>query len=332
MKLYEREETVEILSRESVFIAKRQPRLATGTVLCLCITIFCWSSAFVGIRLGLHGYSPTHLALLRYMTASLVLVFLAVVKRMPLPRWRDVPGFALTGIVGIALYNVTLNTGELSVSAGISSFLVSTAPILTAVLSLVLLRERLRIWGWVGILISVIGSSLITLSTGEGIHFSPDILFVLCAALAHSLYFVLQKPYLTRYSALQCTTYAIWAGTLALLIFSPGLVTNIRAASGSETAAAIYLGVFPAALGYVSWGYVLARIPATRAASFLYLLPVVTLVIAWLWLGEWPVWLALSGGIIAISGVILVNGFGKVRVQEKAAHHNEHNPVEARAA
>jgi drug/metabolite transporter (DMT)-like permease len=104
MKLYEREETVEILSREPVSIVKRQPRLAMGTVLCLCITIFCWSSAFVGIRPGLHGYSPTHLALLRYMTASLVLVFLAVVKRMPLPRWRDVPGFALTGIVGIGIW------------------------------------------------------------------------------------------------------------------------------------------------------------------------------------------------------------------------------------
>lgn len=44
------------------------------------------------------------------MTASLVLVFLAVVKRMPLPRWRDVPGFALTAIVGIALYIVMILT------------------------------------------------------------------------------------------------------------------------------------------------------------------------------------------------------------------------------
>jgi hypothetical protein len=105
MKLYEREETVVVLERPPVSIVQRHPRLATRTVLCLAVTIFCWSSAFVGIRLGLHGYSPTHLALLRYMTASLVLVFLAMVKRMPLPRWRDIPGFALTGLVGIAIYN-----------------------------------------------------------------------------------------------------------------------------------------------------------------------------------------------------------------------------------
>lgn len=315
MKLYQREPVVETLPRET----RRQPRFSMGTILALSITIFCWSSAFVGIRIGLRGYSPTHLALLRYLTASLVLALFAGIKRMPLPRWRDIPGLALTGVVGIAVYNVALNTGEISVPAGISSFLVSTAPIFTAGLSMVLLKERLRVWGWIGILVCVLGSFLITLSAGEGFHFSPGTLFVLCAALAHSLYFVLQKPHLTHYSALQCTTYAIWGGTLMLLFFSPGLVANVQTAPWSETAAAVYLGIFPAALGYVSWGYVLARVPATHAASFLYLLPVVTLGIAWFWLGEWPAWPALSGGVIAISGVILVNGLGKARTRTNSA-------------
>lgn len=73
------------------------------------------------------------------------------------------------------------------------------------------------------------------------------------------------------------------------------------------------LGIFPAALGYASWAYTLARIPAARAASFLYLVPAVTLGIAWTWLGEWPSWLALLGGAIAISGVVIVNLFGKIQ-------------------
>ncbi|HEY4385082.1 MAG TPA: EamA family transporter [Ktedonobacteraceae bacterium] len=319
MKLFQRKQTVETRSRETPPSVRPQARFTVGTVLALSITIFCWASAFVGIRVGLHGYSPTHLALLRYITASLVLALFAGVKRMPLPHWRDLPGLALTGVVGIALYNIALNTGEVSVSAGISSFLVNTAPIITAGLSMVLLRERLRIWGWIGILICILGASLTTLNTGEGIHFSLGALFVLCAALAQGLYFVWQKPYLARYSALQCTTYAIWTGTLALLVFSPGLVTNMRTASWSETVAVVYLGVFPAALGYVTWAYALARIPATRAASFLYLVPAVTLGIAWLWLGEWPTWLALSGGGIAISGVIIVNVFGKTQMHKTNA-------------
>jgi len=97
-----------------------------------------------------------------------------------------------------------------------------------------------------------------------------------------------QKPYLARYSALQCTSYAVWTGTLVLLSFAPDLVRELPKASPSATMAAGYLGIFPAALGYVTWAYTLARIPAARAASFLYLVPPVTLGIAWVWLGQWP--------------------------------------------
>lgn len=315
MKTHQTSRAVKTYALEEKPIGSARTGLTRGTILALSTTIVCWASSFVGIRAGLHAYTPVHLALLRYLTASIVLAFYALVRRMPLPRGRDIPGLAITGIVGIALYNVMLNTGELSVSAGISSFLVNTAPILTALLAMVFLKERLRIWGWVGILVCIIGVAIITSGTSDGFHFSAGIWFVLSAALAQSLYFVWQKPYLARYSPLQCTTYAIWIGTLALLVFSPGLMANIGAASWSATAAVLYLGIFPAALGYVSYAYALARIPATRASSFLYLVPAVTLGIAWFWLGESPTWLALIGGVIAISGVIIVNIFGKTQVR-----------------
>jgi drug/metabolite transporter (DMT)-like permease len=155
--------------------------------------------------------------------------------------------------------------------------------------------------------------AIIAVNTSEHIRLSAGALYVLLAALAQSLFFVSQKPYLARYSAPQCASYSVWTGTFALLIFSPGMVKDLQTASLSATIAAVYLGIFPAALGYASWAYTLARIPAARAASFLYLVPAVTLGIAWTWLGEWPSWLALLGGAIAISGVVIVNLFGKIQ-------------------
>jgi drug/metabolite transporter (DMT)-like permease len=72
------------------------------------------------------------------------------------------------------------------------------------------------------------------------------------AAIAQSLYIIGQKLYLTRYNAFQFTTYAIWAGTFFLLIFSPGLIEEVRVAPLDATLALVYLGVFPSAIAYVS--------------------------------------------------------------------------------
>lgn len=282
-------------------------RIEPGSLLGLGTTLLLWASAFAGIRAGLTGYSPGHLALLRFIVASLALAIYAGNTHMKMPQKGDWPGIALTGWLGISGYNLALNYGETSLTAGVASFMVNTGPIFTALLAMTFLGERLRGWGWLGIAVSFGGVSLIAFAKASGFSFDPAVLLVLLAALLQSLYFVLQKPYLKRYRPFEFTTYAIWAGTLGLLVFWPDLPAEIGAAPPEATLAAVYLGIFPAALAYVTWAYVLARFPASRAASFLYLVPGVATLIAWLWLGEVPGWLALFGGVIALAGVIIVN-------------------------
>lgn len=272
------------------------------------ITVVLWASAFAGIRAALTSYSPTHLALLRYIVAALVLAGYGLAKGMRLPVLRDLPSLFLLGFLGIAVYNVALNYGEQTVSAGAASFIVNTVPVFTAILSFVFLNERIALWGWIGIVVGFCGAAIISLGeAGSGdMMLNKGAGFILLAAFVQAIYFVAQKTMLQRYSPLELTTYAIWAGMICLLVFFPGLWEAILDSDSEATYAVVYLGIGPGALGYLTYTYALANMKAAEAANYLFLVPVVTLPIAWFWLAEVPGLLAVVGGLVVLSGVLLM--------------------------
>ena len=262
---------------------------------------------------GPDGYGPGEVALLRFGTASAVLAVFAALTRMRLPSRKDLMGIAIAGVVGITIYHVSLNFGEQTVSSGAAALLISAGPVFVALLSMVFLGERLTWEGWGGIAVAFAGVALISVSGSGGLHFSAGALFVLLSALATAAYFILSKRLLRHYSPIEFTCYAIWAGTIPMLVFAPSFARQFSHAAPSATLAVVYLGIFPAAIAYVLSNYALARMPASLMTTFLYLSPVLAALIAWVWLGEVPALLTVVGGAVAIVGVIIVQTRGQAR-------------------
>ncbi|ANU24102.1 DMT family transporter [Planococcus donghaensis] len=280
-------------------------------------SVLIWGSSFAAIRIGLQGgYDAGQNVLIRFLIASSLFLVYALGPRTKfrLPQKSDIVRILILGWIGISIYHIFVTFGMETISAGTAGMLVGAGPIFTALIATFILKERLTRLGWIGLAIGFIGISIIAFgSTGTSLTLTNGALLVLIAAFASAIFFVFQKSLLTRYTAIELTAYFTWAGTIPFLIFSPGLLNAMQSATLEAHLATLYVGIFPAAIAYVTWATALSLANASSVSSLIYLEPAVAIIVAWVWLHELPTPLSLIGGIIAITGVMLVNIMGKRR-------------------
>ncbi len=274
-------------------------------LIALATTIVLWGSAYVAIRIALDGFSVAGLTAGRVVVSGLVLAVVAPFVGVRRPARRDLPRLILCGIVGVTGYQLLLNSGQRTVPAGTTSLLINTAQLFTALLAWLLLRDHLGGRRWAGIAIGFVGAAVMALSGGDGLRLSGNALLVVTAALCFALFIVLQKPLLRRYSGIEVTCYAMWAGTLVALPFVPALAGDLPSAGTKPILAILFLGIATSAIGFATWAYALSRFDIATTANALYLLPIVAVTAGWLILGEQPHTITVVGGAIVLSGVII---------------------------
>lgn len=277
---------------------------------CALCAVVLWSSAYVFTKVALASFTPATLAFLRCAVAALALLCVAARRAKGSCRALDWPVFLLSGVLGFSLYLWLFNTGQAGLTAATSCVLISTAPLITAVMAAALLHERLRPSGWLALALAFAGVLILmlwdgTLSLNDGIFWS------LGAAACISGYNLLQRRHAGRCGTLTLTAWSFACAALTLSPFAPEAVRRFCLAPWTHCCAVVFLGLFPSALAYLLWAKALSLAKsAGTAAAYMFLTPLFSLLLGYAVLAEVPGPGTFAGGAVILAGLAL---FQRVR-------------------
>ncbi|MGL5435791.1 MAG: DMT family transporter [Lachnospiraceae bacterium] len=275
-------------------------------------TIIFWSLAYVFTRLTLQYFSSLSLGFIRYFIASCALIVITFAVKMKLPALNDLPWFAAAGAVGFFFYMIAFNKGQATVTAATGSVVIATVPVITALLARFIYGEKLQPYQWLAIAIEFTGVLTLTLLNGM-LSVNAGLIWLFSAALALSIYNLMQRKLTKKYTALQTSSFSIFFGTLMLAVFMPQSVREIAHAPAIQIFYVMVLGIFSSAAAYVLWSVAFVKAKQTsQVSNYMFLTPFLTSILGLLLADEIPDQATIIGGVIILFGVFVFNFGGKV--------------------
>jgi drug/metabolite transporter (DMT)-like permease len=278
------------------------------------LPIIFWAFAFPFIKIGLEELNPINLTILRlFVVCAIFLVFLVVMpKQFSKLHKKDIIPLFLLGFLGVVVYHLGLNYGEVYMSASAASLIIATIPVFTVIFAALLLKEVITKKIVIGVPVSLIGVIIIAFTGTSSDPFQITYLSAAAAVLLSAVmgagYTLAGKKLLERYSPLSLTVYAFLFGCLGLIpFFSVSLLQQITVLTGKGWSAVLFLAIFPTVIGYILWYVALQRKSASEISVFLYFIPVLSTIISYFLFHESITLLFILGGLLVIGGLIIVN-------------------------
>ena len=276
--------------------------------------VIVWGISFIATKLALRDLAPVTVVWIRFAIGVFILGLATVLRhQFSLPKGKEWLYFALLGFLGITFHQWLQSTGLVTAQASTTAWIVATTPVFMAILGLVFLHEK---FDWVqrsGILMAIIGV-LLVVSKGNikgllGGNFgeSGDFL-IMISAINWAVFSILSRRGLEKHQATWMMFFVMAFGWLftSLLFVLSGDIQDIGNLTWTSLLGIGFLGIFCSGLAYIAWYDGLKAIPASQLGAFLYLEPLVAVIVAWFVLGEYLLPISLLGGAIILLGVRLV--------------------------
>ena len=285
-------------------------------------SIIVWGVTFVSTKALLTDFSALEILLFRFVAAYVALwIIRPKVEKIP---FKENIIFMLAGLSGVVVYQFAENTAISYTSCSNVSIIVSLCPMLTAVIAQIFLKEKhITPWFVIGFVIAITGVAMVTLNGYGTLEFNPKGDFLAFFAAVCWGFYSLCVSVINRhkYDSI-CSTRRIFFYALIFMIpwvlfgtkaspdspsyFTFNADTNIsRFSSLTNIFNTLFLGVVASALCFCAWNKACNIIGTVRISAGIYLIPVVTILFAHIFLGENLSLMGGVGAVLVIAGLFL---------------------------
>lgn len=272
-----------------------------------------WACNFVLARMLVGDVPPVALAFWRWTMASFLMLPFGLLplwsqRYVVLRNWRWMLAFAF---LGVSVFNVSAYIGLQFTTVANAALVNTSQSVLIVLLSAFLLRERLKLVQWLGVVLAVAGVVTISvqgsLATLLAIQLNIGDVIIFFAGFSWALYTVLLRRHPPGLTLPAFLMVILPLGTLFLVpVYLIELSLGYRmVVTGESVAAIFFVAIFPSILAYFFWAAATAAVAPTTAGMFYYLLPVFAIIIGWIVLGEPLEWFHLLGASVIGTGVWL---------------------------
>ncbi|WP_342425608.1 DMT family transporter [Paenibacillus sp. FSL L8-0502] len=287
-----------------------QSNINKGLILLFTATSF-WAGNYICGRYLGPTLPATLLNTIRWFLSAIILWGLVKFRQQQLPLFSKWKEFSVLGFLGIFAFSTLNYEGLKLISASRAGMISAIIPILILICTPLILKEKVKPLAWIGSAVSIVG--IIILFQGKASNSAGDTsvtgdIMILLSCVAWSLYTVQGKKYGESTGPLTLTAGAAVYGSIFSAISCIGNV-NVDTIHMNSTAwvCILYVSTFASVAAYFAWNVGVKLIGASRAAPFINLLPVWTVILGIVLLGEHVSFMSFVGGLIALMGAVLAS-------------------------
>ena len=279
------------------------------------LAVIAWGASFIATKIALIDISPISIVWLRFTMGVFILgIAVAFRKQFALPKKSEWGYLAMLGFLGITFHQWLQSNGLQTSEASTTAWIIATTPIFMALLGWAVLKEGLalmRIFGIglaaLGVLLVVTDGNLASISIGQ--FGAPGDILILISAFNWAVFSALSRRGLKSHPASLMMFYVISFGWLftSLLFLPTNGFAEISGLTINGWMAVAFLGVFCSGLAYIAWYDALKSLSTAQTGVFLYIEPLVAVVVAFFILDEAVTPASVLGGAVILFGVWLVN-------------------------